>query len=113
RQAQKMEAVGQLAGGVAHDFNNILAAAILHLSLLRENPSLDSQTQASLQELIGDAQRAAALTRQLLLFSRRSVLEVKLLDLNVLAANLLKMLGRLIGEHIKVLFDRHADLPSV
>jgi len=113
RQAQKMEAIGQLAGGVAHDFNNILAVIILHLALLRENPNVDAATQESLAELTTEAQRAASLTRQLLLFSRRSVLDVKVLDLNELAANLLKMLGRLIGEHIRLIFDRYEALPPV
>ena len=113
RQAQKMEAIGQLAGGVAHDFNNILASTILHLSLLQGNPNLDAETQESLKELILDTQRAAALTRQLLLFSRRSILDVKVLNLNDLAANLLKMLGRLIGEHIKLVFERDEALPPI
>jgi PAS domain S-box-containing protein len=112
-QAQKMEAVGQLAGGIAHDFNNILAVITLHLALLRENQNLDAQTQDSLAELNHEAQRAANLTRQLLLFSRRSVLESKVVDLNELVGNLVKMLGRLIGEHIVLRFDRHPDLPPV
>jgi PAS domain S-box-containing protein len=113
RQAQKMEAIGQLAGGIAHDFNNILAAMILHLGLLRANPNLDAQTQESLRELTLGAHRAATLTRQLLLFSRRSVLDVKVVDLNELVSNVLRMLGRLIGEHIILRFDRHDVLPPV
>ena len=113
QQAQKMESVGQLAGGVAHDFNNILAAIMMHLSLLRQNPTLDGETRESLNELMLEAQRAASLTRQLLMFSRRSILEVKALDLNEVVANLLKMLGRLIGEHIRLQFDRHEGLPPV
>ena len=112
-QAQKMESVGQLAGGVAHDFNNILAATMMHLSFLRENPSFDLDTRASLDELMEETKRAAGLTRQLLMFSRRSVLEVKVLDLNEVVANLLKMLGRLIGEHISFRFDLKEDLPPV
>ena len=113
RQAQKLESVGQLAGGVAHDFNNILAAMMLHLNCLQENPGLDRETQESLGELVVEARRAANLTRQLLMFSRRSVMEVKVLDLNELVPNLLKMLGRLIGEHITVRFDRHEVVPGV
>lgn len=112
-QAQKMESVGQLAGGVAHDFNNILAAMMLQLGSLRGDPSLNQETQDSLRELMTDAQRAANLTRQLLLFSRRSVVELKVLDLNELMANLLKMVGRLIGEHITLQFDPHDSLPPV
>ena len=113
QQAQKMESVGQLAGGIAHDFNNILAAFMMHLSFLRENPRLDAPTHESLQELMAEAERAAALTRQLLIFSRRSVMEVKVLDVNELVANLLKMLGRLIGENITLRFDRREVLAVV
>ena len=112
-QSQKMESVGQLAGGVAHDFNNMLAATMMHLSLLQGNPDLSPETQETIQELIEGAKRAANLTRQLLMFSRRSVMEVKLLDLNELVTNLLKMLGRLIGEHIVVRFDRREGLPPI
>jgi PAS domain S-box-containing protein len=112
-QAQKLESIGQLAGGVAHDFNNILTATIMHLDSLQEHPSLDPETQETVTELMENAKRAANLTQQLLLFSRRSVMVMKVLDLNDLVANLLKLLGRLIGEHIKVRFDRSAGLPSV
>jgi PAS domain S-box-containing protein len=112
-QAQKMESIGQLAGGVAHDFNNILAAIMMHLSCLRQNPNLDLETKASLQDLMVDAKRAAGVTRQLLLFSRRSVLDISVVDMNELVPNLLKMLGRLIGEHVTVQFHRCEGLPAV
>lgn len=112
-QAQKTEAIGQLAGGVAHDFNNILAAIMMHLGLLQLNPALDEETRQALKDLDAEARRAAALTRQLLMFSRRSVLAVKPLDLNEVVANLLKMLGRLIGEQIDLRFDGKTGLPSV
>jgi PAS domain S-box-containing protein len=112
-QAQKMQSVGQLAGGVAHDFNNMLAAMMMHLSLLQCSKELTAGTQETIEELIGEAKRAANLTRQLLMFSRRSVMEVKLLDLNELVTNLLRMLGRLIGEHIIVRFDRREGLPTL
>jgi signal transduction histidine kinase len=112
-QSQKMDSIGQLAGGVAHDFNNILAATMMQLSCLQRNPKLDRETQESLQELMEQSKRAANLTRQLLMFSRRSVLEIKTLDLNEVVGNLLKMLGRLIGEHIDLVFSRRAGLPSV
>jgi nitrogen-specific signal transduction histidine kinase/ActR/RegA family two-component response regulator len=101
-QAQKMEAVGQLAGGVAHDFNNILTAILMQLSLLREEQQLSPEIQAGLRDLEGEARRAANLTRQLLMFSRRQVLQTQVLDLNSLLGNLLKMLRRLIGEHIVI-----------
>jgi PAS domain S-box-containing protein len=113
RQAQKLESIGQLAGGVAHDFNNILTATMMHLDSLLERPSLDPETQETVAELMAEAKRAATLTQQLLLFSRRSVMVMQVLDLNDLVANLLKMLRRLIGEHINVRFDQDAALPSV
>ena len=112
-QAQKMEAIGHLAGGVAHDFNNILAALMMGLELLREKEGLDRETRISLKELEAETKRAAGLTRQLLMFSRRSVLEVRVLDMNEVVANLLKMLGRLLGEHVKLVFERHSALPVV
>jgi len=102
RQSQKLEAIGQLAGGVAHDFNNILAAILMQLGLLQMNPALDPETSQAVTELESEARRAASLTRQLLMFSRRSVLEVKPLDLNDVVRDLLKMLGRLISEQIRL-----------
>lgn len=106
RHAQKMEAIGQLAGGVAHDFNNILAATLLHLSLLQDDPQLTPGTRESLKEVEAETQRAVGLTRQLLLFGRRQVARIEPLDLNALVKELLKMLRRLLGENIQVKFDR-------
>lgn len=100
RQAQKMEAIGQLAGGVAHDFNNILAATLMHLSLLGEDPCLGAEARETVAELKTQAERAAALTRQLLLFSRREVMQLRRVDLNELIDHLMKMLRRLLGEQI-------------
>jgi two-component system, cell cycle sensor histidine kinase and response regulator CckA len=113
RQAQKLEAIGQLAGGVAHDFNNILAAIMMHLGLLQMNPDLDDRTRHALKDLDAGARRAANLTRQLLMFSRRSVLKVKPLDVNEVVETLLKMLRRLIGEQIDLRFDGKSALPLV
>ncbi len=113
RQSQKLEAIGQLAGGVAHDFNNILAALMMQLDLLQMHTELDAETQQALQDMDVEAHRAASLTRQLLMFSRRSVLSVRPLDLNELIANLLRMLGRLIGEQIDMRFNSKAGLPFV
>jgi PAS domain S-box-containing protein len=106
RQAQKMEAVGQLAGGVAHDFNNILAAILMNLALLRNNPILDEPSRKGLRDLEADANRAAILTKRLLMFSRGSVLEMKVLDLSDAVDGLLNMLGRLLGEDMVLNFQR-------
>lgn len=104
RQAQKMEAVGQLAGGVAHDFNNILAATFMRLDMTAMDPTLTPDLQASIRELREDAKRAAELTKQLLLFSRRHALNMKVINLNEVVDHLLKMLRRLLGEHIELQF---------
>jgi two-component system cell cycle sensor histidine kinase/response regulator CckA len=103
-QAQKMEAIGQLAGGVAHDFNNVLAASLLQLQLLQTEPGLGLETLNALKELEKGTQRAAGLTRQLLLFSRRQAMQTKRLDLNQIVAELSKMLKRLLGEDITMTF---------
>ncbi|MCC6233610.1 MAG: response regulator, partial [Verrucomicrobiales bacterium] len=113
RQAQKLEAIGKLAGGVAHDFNNILAAMMMHLGLLRMNTGLDEETVQGLSELEAHARRAASLTSQLLMFGRRSVLHIKPLDVNEVIGNLLRMLHRLIGEQVELRFDGGDALPPV
>lgn len=113
RQKQKLESIGQLAGGVAHDFNNILAAIILHVDLMEQGLGVEEEMRQGLAEVRTSAKRAAALTRQLLMFSRRSVMEVKVLDLNETVGNLLSMLKRLIGEHIELTFEAGEGLPAV
>jgi len=105
RQAQRMEAVGQLAGGVAHDYNNILTSTLMQLGLLLGDPNLTEEMRHSLGQLVSDAERAASLTRQLLMFSRRQIIQVKQIDLNEVLANLLKMLRRLLGETINLEFQ--------
>jgi PAS domain S-box-containing protein len=102
RHAQKMEAIGQLAGGVAHDFNNILAGVLMYLGLLQLEPAMDPSMKASLKELEKDVLRGTALTRQLLAFSRRQAMELSVVDLKGLLQGLLKMLHRLLGEHIEL-----------
>jgi PAS domain S-box-containing protein len=102
RQAQKMEAIGQLAGGVAHDFNNILQAIIGHTQLALRDAKPDERIYHDLYNISQAAERAAILTRQLLAFSRRQVLKPRNIDLNRLITDLLKMLGRLLGEHIQI-----------
>jgi signal transduction histidine kinase len=103
RQAQKMEVVGQLAGGVAHDFNNILGAMILSLEMLQRRHKLPAEAQTLLRNLDALAKRAASLTQQLLLFSRQQAMHPERLEINTALANLLKMLERLLGEDITCL----------
>jgi len=102
RQAQKMDAFGQLAGGVAHDFNNILTIILSHASLLEMWEHPNEKFSQSIQQIAQAAERAANLTRQLLTFSRRQVLQPIDLDLNEVVGNMTKMLQRLIGEHISL-----------
>jgi PAS domain S-box-containing protein len=104
-QAQKMEAFGQLAGGVAHDFNNILAVIMMHLNLMQLDPGLSPKLRTDLKDLENDAQRAANLTRQLLMFSRRHVMQQQPLDLNQVLNGLFKMLRRILGENINFVFQ--------
>jgi signal transduction histidine kinase/GAF domain-containing protein/ActR/RegA family two-component response regulator len=102
RQAQKMEGVGQLAGGVAHDFNNILAVIQMQSDLIKGSSGLSSDQLAYAEEISATVERAAALTRQLLLFSRREVFQPRDLDLSESINNTTKMLRRVLGENINV-----------
>jgi two-component system, cell cycle sensor histidine kinase and response regulator CckA len=113
RQAQKMEAIGQLAGGVAHDFNNILAGMMMLVGLMQTYPDLDTRVKQGLREIEADAQRAANLTRQLLMFGRKSVLSMRVVDLNGILENLLKMLRRIIGEQVSLQFSPAPGLPRI
>jgi len=108
-QAQKMEAIGQLAGGVAHDFNNILAATIMNLALLKATPQMPQAAQSIVRELEKRTERAASLTRQLLLFGRRQIMEQQRLNLNEVVAGMLNMLRRLLGEHIDIVWKGGPD----
>jgi len=111
RQAQKMEVVGQLAGGVAHDFNNILAAMLLNLGALRAHPESPAESEAALEGLDTLTKRASRLTSQLLLFSRRQVLQPQRLELNGALSHLLQMLDRLLGEEVTcTLYRSEPDL---
>jgi signal transduction histidine kinase len=104
RQAHKMEAVGRLAGGVAHDFNNLLTVIRGHSDLLLDCAEADNSLKRSAEQIRKAADRAVALTRQLLAFSRMQVLQPRVLDLNAVVGDIGKMLPRLIGEHIECVF---------
>jgi CheY-like chemotaxis protein len=108
-----MEAIGQLAGGVAHDFNNILTVIQGHASLLRAAGSLPEMQRTSVDQIYQAAERAAGLTRQLLTFSRRQVMQPKPLDLNTVLGNMTRMLGRILGEDIALQFNYSGGQPWV
>jgi PAS domain S-box-containing protein len=109
RQSQKMEGIGQLAGGVAHDFNNILGAIILQLELTAMSDDLAAEVREGMAEAVAAAKRAADLTRQLLLFSRRQVMQPRDLDLNESITSLAKMLRRVIGEDVQLQLHLHPE----
>ena len=113
RQSQKMEAIGQLAGGVAHDFNNLLTVIQGHASLLMLEETKSKEGADSIQQIAHAAERAANLTRQLLAFSRKQVMRSKDLDLNEIVTDMTKMLNRTLGEHIKLQVEFGANLPLV
>jgi two-component system cell cycle sensor histidine kinase/response regulator CckA len=102
RQAQKMEAIGQLTGGVAHDFNNLLSVILSYSGLLAEDLAPDDPSRKDLLEIKAAGERAAALTQQLLAFSRRQVLQPRVMDLNLIVGGMEEMLRRLIGEDVEL-----------
>jgi two-component system cell cycle sensor histidine kinase/response regulator CckA len=110
RQAQKMEAVGRLAGGVAHDFNNVLSVILSYADLMLESLQRDDPMRDDVEEIRTAGGRAADLTRQLLMFSRQQVLEPMVLDLNDLLARMDKMLQRILGEDVDLLFVGASNL---
>jgi two-component system, cell cycle sensor histidine kinase and response regulator CckA len=112
RQAQKMEAFGQLVGGIAHDFNNVLTAIKGNVSLLQTERLSESEQKTIANEISDAADRATSLTRHLLTFSRRRLTQTELLDLNQVVASVVRMLRRLIGERIvlKTRYPREAVL---
>jgi PAS domain S-box-containing protein len=113
RQAQKMEAIGRLAGGVAHDFNNLLTAIIGNADLTLMSLDKDSPLQENIEEIKKAGHRAASLTRQLLAFSRKQVLQPKVLSLNEVITGLNKMLGRMIGEDVELETFMEPDLGRI
>jgi PAS domain S-box-containing protein len=113
QQAQKMEAVGRLAGGVAHDFNNLLTIILGYCGLLLADFDPDDQRQADIAEIQKAGVSGAALTRQLLAFSRKEIIEPTLLNLNVVVADMRAMVGRLIGEDVRVVLRLRPGLSLV
>ncbi len=113
RQSQKMEAVGQLAGGIAHDFNNLLTAILGNTQLLLRELPAGGTMRGDVEEIRKASERAAGLTRQLLAYSRRQMLQPEILDLNVVVADMDRMLRRLIGEHIALVTVPAPDLGRV
>ena len=110
RQAQKMEAVGRLAGGVAHDFNNVLSVILSYADLMLDALKTDDPMRADVDEIRTAGNRAADLTRQLLMFSRQQVLAPSVFDLNDLLARMNKMLHRILGEDVDLVFLPGPDL---
>jgi PAS domain S-box-containing protein len=113
RQAQKMEAIGSLAGGVAHDFNNILSVILSYSHMLAADLKPGDPMRDDLEEITGAGERAADLTRQLLAFSRQQVLRPRLLDLNGVIGGISKMLRRLVGEDVEMSVVSGAGLGTV
>ena len=114
RHAQKMEAIGQLAAGVAHDFNNLLTVMRGNAELLLLDPAQEgSQTGECLKQITAAAERAAGLTRQLLVFSRKQAIRTEVLSLNEVILNLTRMLKRIIGEHVELQSHCAVSLPFI
>ena len=114
RQAQKMEAVGRLAAGVAHDFNNMLTVILGYASMMQNGtPRLDGKLASYLRQVEQAAERATALTRQLLAYSRKQIIQRRPLQLNEIVNQTVGMLRRVIGEHITLDMELAPDLPLV
>jgi PAS domain S-box-containing protein len=112
RQSQKMEAIGRLAGGVAHDFNNLLSVILSRASILLEELGPADAIREDLEEIAKAGKRGADLTRQLLMFSRQEVVAPRVLDLNLTLANLDKLLRRIVGEDIELVYHR-TEVPEL
>lgn len=113
RQAQKMESIGQLAAGVAHDFNNVLTIIKGHADLLLTKPGLAPEISGSIEKISSAADRAANLTGQLLTFSRQQILQQRVLDLNQVIQNVASILGRTLGEPVTLKLELSPDVPAI
>jgi PAS domain S-box-containing protein len=112
-QAQKMDSIGRLAGGVAHDFNNLLTIIIGYAEFAKSRLSKYEPVYGDVEEILAASQRASDLTRQLLAFARKQIVEPKIVNVNSLVLALNKMLRRVIGEHIELVTDIAPELPRV
>jgi PAS domain S-box-containing protein len=113
QQSRRMEAVGRLAGGIAHDFNNLLTIIKGYAELALQRPGIQAEQRADVMQIENAAERAALLIRQLLAFSRRQVLQPKIIDLNAIVLGLDKLLGRLMGEDIEMVTRCGANVGNV
>jgi PAS domain S-box-containing protein len=113
QQSRRMEAVGRLAGGIAHDFNNLLTIIKGYAELALQRGGIQMELRADVQQIENAAERASTLIRQLLAFSRRQVLQPKIIDLNAIVLGLDKLLGRLMGEHIEMVTRCAANVGRV
>jgi PAS domain S-box-containing protein len=113
QQAQKMEAIGRLAGGVAHDFNNLLTVILGHGELLLDELAPDDARRTNIAEIQKAGERGAGLTRQLLAFSRKQIIEPTLLNLNTVVTDMRAMLARLIGEDVEVVLGLRPELACI
>jgi len=113
RQAQKLEALGRLAGGIAHDFNNLLTVIGGYADLLLNASALDDDSREKMAEVSEASERAAALVRQLLAFSRKQILQPEVLNPNEVLSSIAKMLRRLIGEHIEIAISLGEDVGKI
>jgi len=111
--AQKMESVGTLAGGIAHDFNNALTGIVGFGELLRIKMAGDEQASHDLDQILRCAERAATLTRQLLAYARRQIMEPVNLNLSTLVSDLMKLIGKVVGEHIEVKASLEKNVPTI
>ncbi len=112
-QSQKLEAVGRLAGGISHDFNNLLTVILGYSDITKRNLAEGDPLRRNVDEILKASERAASLTRQLLAFSRKQVMQPKVFDLNTVVADLEKMLRRMIGEDIELCVSSETDLGNI
>ena len=110
---QRLESVGQLAAGIAHDYNNVLTIIHGHVTLVLGEPDLPPRAAKSLKTALEAVERAAGLTRQLLAFSRKQSIELAPTDLNTVIGNVAKLLDRILGENVRLRFERGTDLPAI